>query len=142
VNATQEISTPASTDVFTNTPFGYVEATDEINGKIYGYVIYLHENTKKGITKLKVSGSETAGTSITLGSKTAKKKIRKAIKNDKKYFLHGFKILPRNGDPSNIENRFYFSENEITKVEVGVVTRDAKNQAKSAVIKSFNLPNE
>jgi len=106
----QLIYPPKSSGNKMTTQLAYLSTYDAIIDKDYAFVVYKEEDTKKGEWKLKVKSRETAGTSIDPMHPIFRRKMTEAAKSGGEYFVMGFGISPRDGDPRLIESRIYFNE--------------------------------
>lgn len=106
----QLIYPPKSSGCKLTSQLAYLSSYDAIIDKDYAFVVYKEENIKKGEWKLKVKSRETADTSIDPAHPLFRRKMSEAAKSGKNYFVMGFAISPRDGDPRRVESRIYFND--------------------------------
>jgi hypothetical protein len=83
--------------------------------------------------KVRVRGNITSGVHLNPSHPSFKRKIQRAARKGRSYFIHGFRMKPKASDARRVENRIWFDrQGKPVELEVYLVTRKADGSARPA----------
>ncbi len=119
----------------------YLESFDAVVDKDYAFVVYKETKTDTGKWVIRIKGSVTAGAAFDPDSSAFKGAIKKAAGHDEPYFIWGFNLQSKEGDPRLVENRVIIGGNgKPSTLEVHLITRKADSSAREEQVATVPWP--
>ena len=127
----QVVTAPKSSSHTEVEQLAYLESFDAVADKDYAFVVYKETRTDSRKWVIRIKGSVTAGAVLDPGSSAFKIAMKKAAGHDESYFVWGFNLQPKEGDPRLVENRVILDGNgKPSALEVHLITRKADHSAR------------
>ncbi|MBU0527295.1 hypothetical protein KKE92_02350 [Candidatus Micrarchaeota archaeon] len=118
----------------------YVESTDDMISKTYGFLAFKETNASSGDWRVRVTATVTTG--IMMDPKMMIKKSEETERSGKEFFVWGSSLKPREGsnDSRLVETMIFQKEGKPTHVELHLITRNADGSPKEEKVMKFDWP--
>jgi hypothetical protein len=137
----QVVTAPKSSSQAEVEQLAYLESFDAVIDKDYALVVYKETKTDSGKWVIRTKGSGMAGAVFDPDSSVFKTTLKKAAGHDESYFVWGFNLQPKEGDPRLVENRVILgSDGKPSALEVHLVTRKADSSAREEQVATATWP--
>ncbi len=137
----QVVTAPKSSPHMEVEQLAYVESFDAVVDKDYAFVVYKETKTDSGKWVIRIKGSVTAGTVFDPDNSALKMAFKKAAGHEEPYFVWGFNLQPKDGDPRLVENRVLVdADGKPTALELHLITRKADSSARDEKVVKVEWP--
>jgi hypothetical protein len=137
----QVVKAPKSSSHTEVEHLAYLESFDAVVDKAYAFVVYKETKVDSGKWVIRIKGSVTAGTVFDPDNASLKNAIKKAAGHEEPYFVWGFNLQSKEGDPRRVENRVLIDKSgKPTAVELHLITRKADGSARDKEVVSVEWP--